>query len=174
MMGRGRPRAPARRAWASRIRGSGSPPCTARAQPSCSSVRRVAEPGRRCVSPSVSWSPPVGEIRALIVDDEPLARRGIRQLLAPHADIVVVGECRDGREAVRALVTEKPDLVFLDVQMPGLDGLGVIRVHGVERMPVTVFITAHDQFAVSAFEAHALDYLVKPLSESRFRATLAR
>jgi two-component system LytT family response regulator len=107
----------------------------------------------------------VGEIRALIVDDEPLARRGIRQLLAAH---------RDGREAVRALATEKPDLVFLDVQMPGLDGLGVIRVHGAERMPATVFITAHDQFAVDAFEAQALDYLIKPLSESRFRATLAR
>ena len=116
----------------------------------------------------------MSEIRALIVDDEPLARRGIRQLLAPHPDIVVVGECRDGREAVRALATMKPDLVFLDVQMPGLDGLGVIRVCGVERMPVTVFITAHDQFAVEAFEAQALDYLVKPLSEGRFREALHR
>lgn len=116
----------------------------------------------------------MAEIRALIVDDEPLARRGIRQLLAPHPDIVVIGECRDGREAVRALATTQPDLVFLDVQMPGLDGLGVVRVHGPERMPVTVFITAHDQFAVDAFEAHALDYLVKPLSEKRFGAALAR
>lgn len=116
----------------------------------------------------------MGDIRALIVDDEPLARRGIRQLLAPHPDIVVIGECRDGREAVRALATTQPDLVFLDVQMPGLDGLGVVRVHGPERMPVTVFITAHDQFAVDAFEAHALDYLVKPLSEKRFGAALAR
>jgi two-component system LytT family response regulator len=86
----------------------------------------------------------VAEIRALIVDDEPLARRGIRQLLAPYADMVIVGECRDGREALRALATVKPDLVFLDVQMPGLDGLGVIRVHGAERMPMTVFVTAHD------------------------------
>jgi len=116
----------------------------------------------------------MSEIRALIVDDEPLARRGIRQLLASHPDVVVIGECRDGREAVRALATTRPDLVFLDVQMPGLDGLGVVRVHGVERMPVTVFITAHDQFAVDAFEAQALDYLVKPLSESRFRETLTR
>jgi len=114
------------------------------------------------------------KIRALIVDDEPLARHGIRQLLAPHADIVVVGECRDGREAVRALGTLKPDLVFLDVQMPGLDGFGVTRIHGVERMPVTVFVTAHDEFAVQAFEAQALDYLVKPLSEARFRATITR
>lgn len=116
----------------------------------------------------------MAEIRALIVDDEPLARRGVRQLLAPYPDIVVVGECRDGREAVRALATVKPDLVFLDIQMPGLDGLGVIRIHGVERMPVTVFVTAHDEFAVRAFEAQALDYLVKPLSETRFRATIAR
>lgn len=116
----------------------------------------------------------MAEIRALIVDDEPLARRGIRQLLAPHPDIVVAGECRDGREAVRALATVKPDLLFLDIQMPGLDGMGVIRVHGAERMPLTVFVTAHDEFAVRAFEAQALDYLVKPLTETRFNATIAR
>ncbi|HEV8305430.1 MAG TPA: response regulator [Gemmatimonadales bacterium] len=116
----------------------------------------------------------MAEIRALIVDDEPLARRGIRQLLSPYPDIVVAGECRDGREAVRALATVKPDLVFLDVQMPGLDGMSVIRIHGADRMPVTVFVTAHDDFAVRAFEAQALDYLVKPLSEARFRATIAR
>jgi two-component system LytT family response regulator len=108
------------------------------------------------------------------VDDEPLARRGIRQLLAPYADIAVVGECRDGREALRSLAMLKPDLLFLDVEMPGLDGLGVIRAHGAERMPVTVFVTAHDEFAVRAFEIEALDYLVKPLSERRFRATIAR
>lgn len=116
----------------------------------------------------------MAEIRALIVDDEPLARRGIRQLLAPFPEIVVAGECRDGREALRALATLKPDLVFLDVQMPGLDGIGVIRVHGPDRMPMTVFVTAHDAFAVQAFEARALDYLVKPLSETRFRAAMAR
>jgi two-component system, LytTR family, response regulator len=116
----------------------------------------------------------VAEIRALIVDDEPLARRGIRQLLAPYRDVVVVGECRNGREAVRALAEARPDLVFLDVAMPGLDGFGAIRVHGVERMPLTVFVTAHDEYAVRAFEADALDYLVKPLSEARFRTTMAR
>ncbi len=116
----------------------------------------------------------MAEIRALVVDDEPLARRGIRQLLAPYHDIAVVGECRDGREALRALATERPDLVFLDIQMPGLDGLDVIRIHGPERMPVTVFVTAHDEFAVRAFEAQALDYLVKPLSEARFRDTISR
>lgn len=116
----------------------------------------------------------MAEYRALIVDDEPLARRGIRQLLAPYPDVRVVGECRDGREALRALTSHQPDLVFLDVQMPGLDGFGLIRVQGVERMPLTVFVTAHDDFAVRAFETQALDYLVKPLSESRFKRTMQR
>jgi two-component system LytT family response regulator len=113
-------------------------------------------------------------IRALIVDDEPLARRGIRQLLEPYPDVTVVAECRDGREAARALSTERPDLVFLDVEMPGLDGLTLIRVRGAEAMPLIVFVTAHQQYAVPAFEAQALDYLVKPLSEARFRATMER
>ena len=113
-------------------------------------------------------------IRALIVDDEPLARRGIRQLLEPYPDVTVVAECRDGREAARALAAERPDLVFLDVEMPGLDGLGLIRVRGAEAMPLIVFVTAHQQYAVPAFEAQALDYLVKPLSEARFRATMQR
>ena len=114
------------------------------------------------------------DIRALIVDDEPLARRGIRQLLAPFEQITVVGECRDGREALRSLSALKPDLVFLDVEMPGLDGLGVIAAYGADRMPATVFVTAHDQFAVRAFETQALDYLVKPLSARRFSATISR
>lgn len=116
----------------------------------------------------------MAEIRALIVDDEPLARRGVRQLLAAYPDIVVVGECRDGQEALRALATLQPDLLFLDIQMPVLDGLSVVRLHGVERMPAVVFVTAHDEFAVRAFEAQALDYLVKPLTEARFRATITR
>lgn len=117
---------------------------------------------------------PASTTRALIVDDEPLARRGVRQLLAPYPDIEVVGECRDGREALRALRKLKPDLVFLDVQMPGLDGLQVIRLHGVERMPPVIFVTAHDEFAVRAFETQALDYLVKPLSAARFAKAIAR
>ncbi len=116
----------------------------------------------------------MAEYRALIVDDEPLARRGIRQLLAPYPDVRIVGECRDGREALRAMSSHQADLVFLDVQMPGLDGFGLIRVQGVERMPLTVFVTAHDDFAVRAFETQALDYLVKPLSEARFRTTMKR
>lgn len=114
------------------------------------------------------------EIRALIVDDEPLARRGIRQLLEREADVVVVGEARDGREALRALRTLEPTLVFLDVQMPELDGFGVLRAHGIERMPPMIFITAFDEFAVRAFDAHAIDYLVKPLREARFAEALGR
>jgi len=116
----------------------------------------------------------MAEVRTLIVDDESLARRGIRQLLAPYPEFAVVGECRDGRDAVRALATLKPDLVLLDVEMPGLDGLGVIRAHGADRMPLTVFVTALDEFAVRAFDAHAIDYLVKPVGEARFRAMIER
>ena len=113
-------------------------------------------------------------MRVLIVDDEPLARRGIRQLLEPNVDVEVVGECRNGREALAALDTLAPDLVFLDVQMPELDGLEVVRARGAARMPHVVFITAYDEFAVRAFETHALDYLVKPVNEARFAAALDR
>jgi two-component system LytT family response regulator len=112
--------------------------------------------------------------RVLIVDDEPLARRGIRQLLAPYPEFEVAGEARNGREALRLLEALKPDLLFLDIQMPGLDGFGVLRAYGIERMPIVVFVTAYDEFAVRAFEAQALDYLIKPLSESRFRTTMGR
>lgn len=113
-------------------------------------------------------------IRVLIVDDEPLARRGIRQLLRPFGDFTVIGEARTGREALRALAVDAPDLVFLDIQMPDITGEGVIRIHGPERMPYTVMVTAFDEYAVAAFEAQALDYLVKPVSERRFRATIER
>lgn len=116
------------------------------------------------------------EIRALIADDEPLARRGIRQLLERHRDFTIVGEARDGRETLKLLasLTPPPDLLFLDVQMPALDGFKVLRAHGPERMPEVVFVTAYDEFAVRAFDAHALDYLVKPVNEARFAATLER
>jgi two-component system LytT family response regulator len=114
------------------------------------------------------------EIRALIVDDEPLARRGVRQLLADYPDVIVVGECRDGTEALRTLGALKPDLVFLDIEMPGLHGFDLIEIIGAQRMPVLVFVTAHESFAVRAFEVRALDYLVKPLSAARFRAVMER
>jgi len=114
------------------------------------------------------------KIRVLVADDEPLARRGVRQLLAPHADMTVAGESRNGPETLRALHALAPDLLFLDVQMPEMDGFEVLRAHGAERMPAVVFVTAHDRFAVRAFEAHALDYLVKPLNVERFEAALQR
>jgi len=114
------------------------------------------------------------KIRTIIADDEPLARRGIRQLLGPHRDVAVVAEARNGRETVRALRELKPDLLFLDVQMPGLDGFGVLREVGANYMPAVIFVTAYDEFAVRAFNAHALDYLVKPLEEARFVEALER
>ena len=114
------------------------------------------------------------KIRVLVADDEPLARRGVRQLLAPHPDMTVAGEARNGPETLRALGLLSRDLLFLDVQMPEMDGFEVLRARGVERMPPVIFVTAHDQFAVRAFEAHALDYLVKPLKVERFDAALRR
>jgi two-component system LytT family response regulator len=114
------------------------------------------------------------KIRAVIADDEPLARRGVRQLLSPHQDVDVVAETRNGRETVRALRELKPELLFLDVQMPELDGFDVLREIGPQHMPAVIFVTAYDEFAVRAFDAHALDYLVKPLEESRFAEALER
>jgi len=113
-------------------------------------------------------------IRVLIVDDEPIARRGIRQLLACHDDIEIAGEARNGAEAVRLIAELAPDLVFLDVQMPEIDGFAVLRQIDPERLPAIIFVTAYDTFAVHAFEAHALDYLVKPLGEARFHDAVAR
>jgi two-component system LytT family response regulator len=110
----------------------------------------------------------------LLADDEPAARRGVRQLLAGFPEFVVVGECRNGAEVLAALDVLRPDVVFLDVQMPGIDGFEVIRRRTPERMPAVVFLTAYDQFAIRAFEAQALDYLVKPVSEARFAATMRR
>jgi two-component system LytT family response regulator len=108
------------------------------------------------------------------VDDEPLALDLLRILLADHEDIEVMAECQNGAEAVSVLKSKPVDLLFLDVQMPEMDGFEVLRVYGVNRMPAVVFVTAHDQFAVRAFEAHALDYLVKPLHVERFEAALQR
>ena len=116
---------------------------------------------------TVKWS-------VLIADDEPAARRGVRQLLAAFPEFAVAGECRNGAEVLAALEVSAPDVVFLDIQMPGIDGFEVIRKRGIERMPAVVFLTAFDQFAIKAFEAEALDYLVKPVSEARFAATMKR
>ncbi len=113
-------------------------------------------------------------IRALIVDDEPLARTGIQQLVEPLDDVTVVGEAADGPEAVRQIQELEPDLVFLDVQMPEMNGLEVVREVGVDDMPLTIFVTAYDQYALDAFEAHALDYLLKPIEEERFEEAVER
>ena len=112
--------------------------------------------------------------KALIADDEPTARRGVRQLLAAFPEFAVAGECRNGAEVLTALSTSEPDVVFLDIQMPGIDGFEVIKRRTVERMPAVVFLTAFDEFAIRAFETEALDYLVKPVSEARFAATIKR
>lgn len=113
-------------------------------------------------------------IRTLLVDDEPLARRRLAQLLAQAPDFVVQGECSNGTEAVAALTNEAAvDLVFLDVQMPDLSGLQVLQQLQGRPLPLVVFVTAYDQYALSAFEAHAVDYLLKPLDSERFERCLA-
>lgn len=112
--------------------------------------------------------------RVLVADDEPAARRGVRQLLAAHPTFEVVGECRDGVEVLAALDRDPIDVVFLDVQMPEVDGFDVITRRADATMPVIVFLTAYDQFAIRAFEAEAIDYLVKPVTAGRFDVTMRR
>lgn len=113
-------------------------------------------------------------IRALVVDDEPVARSHLRALLEDRGDMQVIDECGDGITAVERIRTLVPDLVLLDVQMPELDGLGVVRAVGPDRMPPVVFVTAHDQHAVDAFEVHALDYVLKPVHRERFNGAIDR
>ena len=117
---------------------------------------------------------PADGIRALIVDDEAPARQRITDLLKQDAEVNSLLEAGDGETAVRMILSEKPNLVLLDVQMPELNGLEVIEAVGPENMPLTVFITAYDQHAIRAFEANALDYLLKPFSDERFEAMLTR
>ncbi len=116
----------------------------------------------------------IAAIRILIVDDEPLARKGIRDLLKNEPDITIIGEAANGREAAEMIAQHSPDLVFLDVQMPGCDGFGVIEQVGVEQMPLTVFVTAYDAHALQAFKVHAVDYLLKPVQPEHFAAALER
>ncbi|RYD15038.1 MAG: response regulator transcription factor [Lysobacteraceae bacterium] len=113
-------------------------------------------------------------IRTLIVDDEPLARRGLSLRLARHPDIDVVGEAGNGREAFFAVSEHQPALMFLDVQMPGVDGFELLRAIPASQMPLTVFVTAYDQYALRAFEASAIDYLLKPIEDARLDAALER
>jgi len=115
----------------------------------------------------------VTKIRALVVDDEPVARDRLVRLLEQQTDVELVGQCSNGLETVTAIEQLSPDLVFLDVQMPEMDGFEVVRALEARRVPAVVFVTAFDEYAVRAFEVHALDYLLKPFSSVRFRATLA-
>ncbi|MEQ8178228.1 MAG: LytTR family DNA-binding domain-containing protein [Amphiplicatus sp.] len=114
------------------------------------------------------------KIRVLIVDDEPLALRGLKLRLAEFPEIEIVGEATNGREAVKAIKQHLPDLVFLDIQMPGLDGFGVVRAMIGAPAPLFVFVTAYDKYAIDAFEANALDYLVKPVDEERLKDAIHR
>lgn len=113
-------------------------------------------------------------IRTLIVDDEPAARARLARLLAQDAEVEVVGECRNGHEAVEAVNKHRPDLLFLDVQMPDMNGLEAVSRMGSERMPFVVFVTAHDQYALKAFDLNAVDYLLKPYDDERFFASLEK
>lgn len=117
--------------------------------------------------------PAASPLRTLLVDDEPLARERMRMLLGRHADVQVLAECRDGAEAVGAIGALEPDVVFLDVEMPSLDGFGVLQqLEG--RLPTVVFVSGHDGYAVRAFETHAIDYLLKPVAAERVDRSLAR
>jgi two-component system LytT family response regulator len=108
-------------------------------------------------------------IRALIADDERLARKFIRQMLRDDHDVEIVGECSNGKETVAMIRKQRPDLVFLDVQMPEMDGFAVLESIGTERLPEIIFATAYEQYAIRAFELHALDYLLKPFDQARFQ-----
>ncbi len=111
-------------------------------------------------------------IRAIVVDDEPLARRGLELRLGEMKDIEIVAHCGNGREAVEAVLEHSPDLMFLDIEMPGVDGFEVLRRIPQSRMPMVVFVTAFDRYAIEAFEAHALDYLLKPLVDERLERAM--
>ena len=134
--------------------------------------RRLTVPDATSLQPP--RSDPGAVIRAIIVDDEQLARRGIRARLERAGGYHVVAECASGREAIAAIREHQPGVVFLDVQMPGIDGFGVVEAIGAERMPVVIFVTAFDNHALKAFEAHAFDYLLKPIDDVRFATTLER
>lgn len=113
-------------------------------------------------------------IRAIVVDDEELARRGIEIRLQAHCDVEIVAHCANGREALEVIASERPDLIFLDIQMPGLSGLDVLARLPRDCMPMLVFVTAYDRYALDAFEAHALDYLLKPINDQRFERCMSR
>jgi two-component system LytT family response regulator len=114
------------------------------------------------------------KIRALIIEDEPVARKRMKRLLADDSEIEIIGECADGREAVAAIQKFKPDLIFLDIQIPELDGFDVLKAIEIEQMPFVIFVTAFNKYAIKAFEFHALDYLLKPFEPERLQSSLDR
>lgn len=114
------------------------------------------------------------KIRALVVDDEPLARRRIRRLLSRDADVEIIGDCGNGYEAINAITNHKPDLLFLDVQMPEVDGFAVLEGIDPHKLPFVIFVTAYDRYALKAFEVSAVDYLLKPFDRKRFEKALQR
>ncbi len=114
------------------------------------------------------------KIRVILVDDEPLALRGLKLRLQNYPEVEIIGECANGREAVKEIKAQSPDLVFLDIQMPGLDGFGVVRAMIGAPAPLFIFVTAYDKYAIDAFEANALDYIVKPVEEERLNDALHR
>jgi two-component system LytT family response regulator len=114
------------------------------------------------------------KIRCLIVDDEPLAREKLRGMLKKHPEVETIGECVNGKEAVAAIQKENPDLLFLDIQMPEMDGFGVLKAIPAEKIPRVIFVTAYDKYALRAFEVYALDYLLKPFDRERFDKALQR
>ena len=111
-------------------------------------------------------------MRVLIVDDEPLAREGVSLRLEVHKDIEIIGECANGSDAIRAILSLQPDLVFLDIKMPKVNGFDVINAVGIEHMPPVIFLTAYDEYAIEAFNTHAIDYLLKPIENDRFKESL--
>jgi two-component system LytT family response regulator len=116
------------------------------------------------------------KLKVLVVDDEPLAREGLRRMLEgdPQVEVAALREARNGREALAAILNHKPDLVLMDIQMPGMDGFAVVEAVGADRMPSVIFVTAYDQYAIRAFEISAVDYLLKPVTEERFRLAFQR
>jgi two-component system LytT family response regulator len=127
---------------------------------------------RSSASRAAAWS--AAPIRALLVDDEPLALRRLRRLLAGERDVQIVAECSDGNEAAASIRRHAPDLIFLDIQIPEMDGFQVLEALQADELPVIVFVTAYDEYALRAFDAHALDYLLKPVGRDRFRESLDR
>jgi two-component system LytT family response regulator len=113
-------------------------------------------------------------IRVMIIDDEPLARERIKRFLKDESDVEIIGECADGLKAVTLIETLKPDLIFLDIQIPELNGFDVLQTINSEQMPAVIFITSYDRYALQAFDVHALDYLLKPYTRERFSKALAR